>query len=235
MGLAIQMVMAPFNLVENPLVKALFWSSSRSIRPEGKIFGEKSASELLEDDEVVDEQGNPIIRRPSSTSTQIDSNKTKSVEGKVSKSTLSKRTQRGKPLEEIMLDTWDEGAKADLSVLMNALNAENVNTTTSEDKWTPLMILAGLKSTATPSAIRNVLALGADVTMTDVEGWNCLHWAGFHGSILAAKELCTETDLLNMTDKEGNTPSATARKEGNTSVAEIFDSAYVKKDKKKEK
>jgi hypothetical protein len=225
-GLAMQTVMAPFNLIDNPMVKALLWSSSKSIRSQDKIFNEKSASELTADDEVVDAQGNTVIRRPAVTANA----------GKTDNKKIDSKAQTQKQtLEEIMLDTWDEGAKADLSALMSALTKENVNTSTSSDKWTPLMILSGLGSPATQSAIRQVLALGADAAMTDVEGWNCLHWAGFHGSTTAAKELATETALLSVKDKEGNTPAETARKEGNVAVAEIFENAYSVSDTKKDK
>ena len=105
------------------------------------------------------------------------------------------------------------------------------------------MILAGLGGTpGTVSAIRQLLALGADPTLTDVEGWNCFHWAGFHGSLSAAKELCssleTAIDLLQVTDKEGNTPAETAVKEGNSTVADHYKSilgSSVPTDSKKDK
>lgn len=223
-GLAMQAVMAPFNLIENPLIKALLWSGVKTICPEDKIFGEKAASDLTTDDEVVDAQGNAVVRRPGISG--------QSNAGKVDSKKIESKKQT---LEEIMLDTWDDGTKADLTLLLAALTKQNVNTATSVDKWTPLMILSGLATPGTQSAIRQVMALGADVKKTDVEGWNCLHWAGFHGSVTAAKELSTETALLSVKDKEGNTPAETARKEGNIVVAEIFEKAFSEMDTKKDK
>jgi Phosphate transport (Pho88) len=231
-GLAMQTAMAPFNLMDNPMVKALLWSTAKSIQLQDRIFGEKTANELTAEDEVVDAQGNPVVRRPA-----INNTASNTAGGKLVNNTKSDaKTPTSKlSLEEIMLDTWDEGAKADLSMLMGALTKENVNTTTASDKWTPLMILSGIGSETSKSAIRQVLALGADVTMTDVEGWNCLHWAGFHRSIIAAKELSTQSALLLVKDKEGHTPAETARKEGNNAVAEILEQALTESDTKKDK
>jgi hypothetical protein len=57
-GLAIQTVMEPLNLIENPLVKALVLGNS--LRMQDKIFDEKSANVLTPEDETVDESGNPV-------------------------------------------------------------------------------------------------------------------------------------------------------------------------------
>lgn len=206
MGLAIQTIMAPFNLAENALVKALFLGNG--IRPENKIFDEKTAAELTADDEVVDEQGNPVVRSIGAGAAD-------------------------KSLEEIMLDTWDLGNKADLAPLMKALNKKNCNYQTKDDSWTPLMILAGLGAKGTASAIRTLKELGANPALKDKEGWTALHWAAFHGSVNAAKELCTETQVLAVKDKDGHTPIETARKEGNEQVAEIFERALGETKKSK--
>lgn len=209
MGLAIQTIMAPLNLLENPLVRALFLGSG--ISPNDKIFEEKTAAELTADDEIVDEHGNPVVRSVTPAS------------GK-----------KGEPsLEEIILDTWDMGNKADLGPLMKALNKKNCNYQTKEDNWAPLMILSGLGASGTVSAIRTLKEMGADPAITDKEGWNALHWAAFHGSLTAAMELRTDTELLSVKDKDGNTPIDTARKEGNDSVAETFEKALGENKKSK--
>lgn len=242
MGLAIQTVMAPFSLIENPLVKALLWSSSRKITTQDKIFGEKLLSEIDPNDEIVDEHGNQVVR--SSRIQQQNGNNAATLGNQQLTMTnvIPNNESKQQTIEEIILDTWDGGAKADVSLLLNVLTKDNINTTTAEDKWTSLMILSGLGAApGTASAIRHVLGLGADVAMTDVEGWNCYHWAGFHGSIIAAKELLSLTDsipqLLSVKDKEGNTPAETARKEGNTAVADLYEAALLssKNDTKKDK
>merc|ERR1719437_51006 len=61
MGLAIQTIMGPFNLIENPLVKALLMGNG--IEPQNKIFGEKTPEELTDDDEIVDDNGTVIPRQ----------------------------------------------------------------------------------------------------------------------------------------------------------------------------
>lgn len=214
-GLAIQTIMGPFNLADNPLVKALFLGGG-PIAPESKLFDEKLASELTPEDEVVDESGNPLVRAGAGALT--NSSSTPASGGK-DKTMMS--------LEEVMLDTWDSGDKADISYLMGALTSQNCNHQTKQDQWTPLMILAGLGAVkGTASAIRQAIQLGANPAITDKDGWNAMHWAGFHGNPDAARELCkADMPLLEVTDKEGLTPIETAKKENNNEVVKIMEEA----------
>ena len=138
-------------------------------------------------------------------------------------------------LEEVMLDTWDAGDSANITNLMAALTEKNCNHQTKEDKWTPLMILSGLGAVkGTASAIRQAINLGANPAITDKEGWNALHWAAFHGSPQAAKELVKDITLLDATDKEGITPLETAKKENNTEVFKVLEEAEAASEKKEE-
>lgn len=222
MGLAMQAVMGPLNLAENALVKALFLGNG--LRPQDKIFEEKTAAELTADDEVVDEQGNPVVRNLTST-----------TGGAAAANADGSGEEKTKNLEDILLDTWDAGTKADISELMSALTKKNCNYQTKEDNWTALMILAGLSGVAgTASAIRQVQALGGNCAIVDKEGWTPLHWAAFHGSVEAAKELVKkESNKLKILDKEGHTPLDMARKEKNDNVAAVYEEALgdTKKDK----
>jgi ankyrin repeat protein len=225
-GLAIQTVMAPLNLAENAIVKALVLG--QGIREEDKIFEEKTASELTADDEVVDGQGNTIPRNRLGSSAAANN----AITGG---GRAGSTADPNKKLEEIMLDTWDAGANADLTELMSALNKKNCNYQTSEDQWTCLMLLSGLGGVSgTTTAIRHVWhELGADAALTDKEGWNAAHWAAFHGSIDAAKELRKDTSLLKVKDKEGNTPIETAKNEKNDQVASLFEEALAESKKSK--
>lgn len=245
MGLAIQTVMAPLNFLENPLIKALFWSGSGGeFRMQDRIFEEKTLAELTAEDEVVDEQGNPVVRRTTGAvvaATNTTTSTTPAGAATADGSTLTTTTTANnnmtdgtpKSLEEIMLDTWDAGSKADLAPLMAALTKKNCNYQTKEDKWSPIMILAGLGAKGSASAIRQVLELGANPAISDKEGWNALHWAAFHGSQDAARELRKQTNLLASKDKEGLTPLETARKEGNQAVADLLEEAAGESKKSK--
>jgi Phosphate transport (Pho88)/Ankyrin repeats (3 copies) len=197
MGLAIQTIMGPINLIDNPVVKALLIGSG--FRPEDKIFEEKTATEMTPEDELVDVTGNPL---------------TKQLGGAPSGSTF----------EELMLDTWDAGNKADIGTFMEAITKENCNYQTKENGWTPLMILAGLNAKGTTSAIRQVQEMGGNTAIVDVEGWNALHWAVFHGSLDATKELAKDASLLKTKDKEGKMPIDTARAEKNDELAKYLES-----------
>jgi len=195
-GLAIQTIMGPLNLIENPLIKAIILG--KGLRAEDKIFDEKSASELSPEDEVVDASGNPVAR-------QIGGD--------------------GAPtsFEELLLDTWDSGNKADIAPLMAAITKKNCNFRSKESGWTPLMILSGLNAKGTVSAIRQLKDLGGNPAIVDAEGWNALHWAAFHGSVDAAKELVKDAALLSVVDKEGKLPLEMAKAEGNDDVAKFLE------------
>lgn len=199
-GLAMQTVMGPMNLIENPLIKALILGNG--IREEDKIFEEKTASELTPEDEIVDGSGNPIVRQAAGP--PADKGTTASF-------------------ESILLDTWDAGVKADITALMAAVTKKNCNYRTKESGWTPLMILSGLNAKGTVSAIRQVKEMGGNPAIVDAEGWNSLHWAAFHGSIDAAKELVKDTALLTVKDKEGKLPLDMAKAEGNDDVATFLE------------
>ena len=205
MGLAIQTIMGPINLMENPIVRALFLGSG--FRPEDKIFDEKTSNELTPEDEIVDESGNTVTR-------QVVAGSGSSSGG-------------GGTFEEIMLDTWDAGNKAQIGNFMEAVNKKNCNYRTKENGWTPLMVLAGLNAKGTASAIRQVKELGGNPAIVDVEGWNALHWAAFHGSLDAAKELAKDSTLLDVKDKEGKLPLEMAKSEGNNEVVKYLETVVA--------
>jgi len=206
MGLAIQTIMGPFNLIENPLVKAIFMGSG--FIPKNKIFDEKALEELVPEDEVVDESG-----------TEIPRNRLLVMEG------AAKKASPTDSFEELILDTWDAGNRADLKAFVKAVTKENCNNRSQENGWTPLMILSGLASSdGTAKAIQAVIALGGSPGVTDAEGWNSLHWAAFHGSLKAAKELYEyDATLLDVKDKEGKLPLEMAKQEDNKDVAKYLE------------
>ena len=210
-GLAIQTIMGPLNLLENPLVKALILGNG--LQKEDKIFDEKTASELTADDDVVDDQGNPVVRQVTADGTA---------------SSASNSTTTTGTFEDLLLDTWDAGNKADVGALMSAITKKNCNYRTKENGWTPLMLLAGLSAKGTTSAIRQVKELGGNPAIVDVEGWNAMHWACFHGSVEGAKELALKDKaLLLVKDKEGTLPLDMARAEGNDEVAKLIESQEI--------
>jgi len=198
-GLAMQTIMGPLNLIENALVKAIIFGDG--FRPEDKIFEEKTAAELTPDDEIVDESGNPLVR-------QIN----------------PLNAKEGATLEDLLLDTWDAGNNADIGSLMAAIDKKNCNYRTKENGWTPLMIVSGLNAKGKISAIRQIKELGGNPAIVDAEGWNSLHWAAFHNSVDSAKELVKDTSLLSVQDKEGHLPLDLAKAEKNEDVVKFLES-----------
>jgi len=217
MGLAIQAVMGPLNLFENPLVKALFLGNG--FRMEDKIFEEKELSELDTDDEdVVDESGNTV-----SPMTLKIAAKGGGANNDDNDKDSKKKKQKQSPsdaFDELLLDTWDMGNKADISKFMDGLTSKNCNNRTKENGWTPLVILSGLDAKGTVSAMRQLISIGGNPAITDKEGWNALHWAAFHGSVKAAEELYKQDpSLLNVKDNDGKLPLEMAQTEDNKDVA----------------
>ena len=206
MGLAIQTIMGPFNLAENPLVKAVLMGNG--FNQADKIFEEKALSELADEDEVVDETG-----------TEIPKTKLLQMEG------ATKPQSKADVFEELMLDTWDAGIQADLDGFVKKVTKKNCNLRSKESGWTPLMILSGLPSSdKTAAAIKSVIALGGNPSVVDAEGWNALHWASFHGNLDTAKQLYEyDSGLLVVKDKEGKLPVEIAKQEGNNDIAKYLE------------
>ena len=227
MGLAIQAVMGPFNIWENVLVRTLLLRGTKvfsdpTLQQELRIFDEKLSIQELDPstDEAVDEQGNPIVIRNNKNA--------------INNGTSTTTTTATKSLEDVMLDTWDQGANASLAELLSMLNSKNINTSTKEDGWTSLMIVSGLKCENDVPAIRTMIQeYKADIMMTDHDGWTCLHWAAFHNSLSAATELYHQTALLTIADNEGKTPLDIAIAENNTGIADLLQTVVndTKKDK----
>lgn len=214
-GLAIQSVMTPFNLAENALVSALIFKGGLSNIKEKRIFGEKTRDELSATDEVTDAQGNVIVLKKG------DTKESKKIEAGTKKS-----------FEDLLLDTWDLGADADVAPLMAELNKKNINYATSENGWTPIMIMSGLGAQGAVAAMKEMKKLGANPSQVDKEGWNALHWSAFHGSADAAKCLVAKDGfdgivlgLHEVVDKEGKNPIVHAKDEGNDDVARVIEEA----------
>lgn len=201
-GLAIQSVMCPFNLAENALFYNVIWQTEGLGNLKKRRIFDEKLREDLTDDDEV-------------------------VDGDGNKIVLKKKS-----FEEVLLDTWDLGADADIEPLMGMLNKKNINFATSDNGWTPIMIMSGLGAKSAIGAMRQMKAMGANPGKVDKEGWNALHWAAFHGSADAAKVLLSKDDydgialgLHEVEDKEGKTAVVHARDEGNDDVAKVIEGA----------
>jgi len=176
--------------------------------PKDKIFEEKSFEELTNDDEVVDETGTEIPRQ-----------RLLALQG------AAKPQSKTDSFEELMLDTWDAGNRADISSFLKKVTKKNCNLRSKENGWTPLMILSGFGSSEEISkAIDAVIKQGGNPSILDMEGWNALHWAAFHGSMKTAKQLYEyDASLLEVKDKEGKLPLDLAKQEGNKDIAKYLE------------
>ncbi len=207
-GLAMQAVMGPFNLFENSFAKTILFSMPKDEDSfkEARMFKEKYKNELSDNDEIVDAEGNTIVMK-----------KEKSSKKGGAKS-------KAKSFEDLLLDTWDEGTKADIAPLMKLLKKENVNHKTKDSGGTPLMIMTAIGAKGATDAMKKMKSLGASATITDKEGWNALHWAAFHGCKEGAVTLMEVFDGMKLglhlvKDAEGMTPLDHAVKENNNDIA----------------
>lgn len=220
-GLAMQSVMGPFNLFENAFAKAILLGGANIAAAEKKedgsslkkhrLFNEKYRDELTEKDEVIDEEGKILVLKKE----------------KGSKKGGAAGKNKEKSFEDILLDTWDLGDKADIGPLMKQLNKANINYKTKENQWTPLMIMTAIGAEGANDAIKKMKSLNASASMTDGEGWNALHWAAFHGCVEGAETLMDVFDGIKLglhlaKDAEGMTPLELATKEGNDGVATLI-------------
>ena len=223
MGLAIQTIMGPLNLFENPLVKALVFG--QGFRREDKIFEEKTVEELTDDDDVVDASGNEVPKHALLGGTST----TKTLQGDTKSNKKKKQKKKdgtasdAVAFDTILLDTWDLGNQADIPHFITKITKDNCNHRTADSGWTPLMILAGLDAPGTVDGIHAVLALGGNAAITDGEGWHALHWSAFHGSVTAAQALMAHApSLLTVRDTDGKSALDMATTEGNTEVAKYL-------------
>jgi len=207
-GLAMQTIMGPLNLLENSFAKNILLGGGKDKDEKGekrRFFDEKFRSEMTDKDEVVDAEGKMIVLK-------------KEKKDKNSKS---------KSFEDLLLDTWDDGATADIEPLVKAFKKDNINFKTKESGWTPLMVMAAIGAKGAVDAIKKMKSIGASATVTDNEGWNALHWAAFHGSLEGAIAVMDAYDGIKLSlhltkDKEGMTPLEHASKEGNTAIADYL-------------
>jgi len=222
MGLSMQCIMGPLTLYESPLTKFFFFGETKS-------FNEKSKEELTPEDEVVDSEGNPVKLEKKEEPMKEDT-VVRTVEPPEIDSTCA--SEIDKKFEDQLLDVWDRGSDADVTPLVEALTKSNVNYRTSENMWSPLMILCGLSIDETREVISQMITLGADAELVDGEGWNALHWAAFHGNLKALDMLLSEGDdgfdgvklgLHLVKDKDGKIPLDLARAEENYEVADILE------------
>ena len=68
------------------------------------------------------------------------------------------------------------GTDTDITPLRTILTEKNINSATSDNGWTPIMIMNGLGVKSEPGAMRQMKGLGANPEKLDKEGWNALHW-----------------------------------------------------------
>lgn len=211
-GLCIQSVMAPINFIDNAVVKYFLLGDKNA-------FEYKKKEDLTDEDEVVDAEGNTVVIRPEIATTK------------------KKKKEPETNVEEIMLDTWDRGAEADIAPLLKVLTKKNVNNKSKESGWTPVMIMAGLGVRNTTEGLNKLKSLGANPSTVDEEGWNSLHWSAFHGSAGAASHLLSpegfdgvSIGLHLVKDKEGKTALDHAETEKNDDVAAVIRSSLSKEE-----
>lgn len=216
-GFVTQSIMAPLNFTDNAAVSFFLMGNENA-------FEVKSGEELTTNDEIVDKEGNVIVP---STKGVITSKK--------------KEVKDTRKFEEIILDTWDMGAEADVKPFMKALKKGNVNFKTKENSWTPLMVMSGLGIKDVAEYLEKMKELGADPTITDAEGWNALHWSAFHGSADAARYILSKKGfdgisigLHTATDNENMNALAHAEAEKNLDVRDVIEEYSPKENEMKE-
>jgi len=197
--LFLQSLMAPVTLYESGVFKKFILGDTSRVWGE-KLPGEEGAVETIKDENDSGATTNATIKEEKKTSS----------------------------LEDIILNTWDAGKNANIATLLKAINKDNVNLQTKEGNWSALMILCGLPHTAADD-IKKLLSLGADVSITDDDGCNALHWASYHDRPKAAEVLVASVKgndeklaLLKAKSSESSTPIEVAQELNNAAVLSIL-------------
>jgi len=225
-GLAMQCVMGPFNFFENHLTKIfLLGATKHKVTGEEdmsvRLFDEKLASELKPDDQIVDEQGKVVAT------------------GRSLKSAGKKDKIAAAPAppawDDVLLNTWDAGRKADAALILKTLTLQNANDPTEdENRWTALMILSGLKNCrGWKKGMEALREHGAEADATDCDGWNALHWAAQHNHAEAARMILAPEGfdgvrkgrVYEVKDKEGKLPIDIAKEKKHEEVAKAIEEA----------
>lgn len=210
--MVIQAVMAPFNLYDNPLVRAYILG-----KREGRLWNERLEGESAE--EAATAAGITATVTAATTTTTTTTTKTTSVK---------KAKSIGLTPEEAIAKVLAAGTDADFDELWDAVKSA-VNAKTKEDQWTALMVACG-SPIDTDEFIRKLISAGADVTAVDGDGWTALHWSAFHGRPEAAETLLSScpsdklAQLLSATASDGRTALEVAKGEENGDVVDVINS-----------
>jgi Phosphate transport (Pho88) len=220
------------------------------LTPEQRLFGEKLSLDELnaETDRVVDEHGNaiklPVVSGVGSSGNNHNASRMASAAATTTNGTAlvaQSDSSSPKSYEDVLLDTWDDGVQANLDGLLQAVTIDNVNVATSEAGWTALMIVCGLHTISSASSTTSTAAIDtlittyrANVRATDTDGWNCFHWAMFHGHRAAIPQLVQSIpdvtvveECCRVLDGDGKTPLDIARQEGNDDMISLLPKVIV--------
>jgi hypothetical protein len=247
MGLGIQVVMGPFGVWENAVVmhyikQGLGMGGKGSVE-DSKLLGEIMDKDLTaEQRNWIDAEGVLTITPPAEgevvaelTAEETEKAKASLKKQKAKAIASTSDDDKNKVLDELILDTWDAGSKANpdgekLVSYMKDKGSKTVNYQTSESGWTALMIMSGLHSEQAVSldSIKRLKKAGANLSALDQEGWSAIHWAAFHSSVTGMKALievyseAEVTKCLSVKDKEGKNPLELAVEEKNTEVEDVI-------------
>ena len=245
-SMVMQAMMMPLTFIDAPVVKRHFLGDERAHGE--KLEGEERPEDKDEDD---DGESDDSSNEKDDSRKNLD-NSTESTSASKSEETSSK--DRGEDNAEndddeppealdpevekvaaLIGEAWDDGKEAKYEPLLKALTPALVNTK-SDSEATALMVIAAGNNDVS-KYVRKVLALGADPTICDDEGWTALHWATYHTNVSGVTTLCDVVagslckKMLESTDDAGETALDLARRELSNSEEELKE---LEKEKKKE-
>mmetsp|Transcript_39791 Transcript_39791/g.51298 ORF Transcript_39791/g.51298 Transcript_39791/m.51298 type:complete len:383 (+) Transcript_39791:24-1172(+) len=208
-SILMQACMMPITFIDCKVVQRYFMGKGDNNE---RVYGEILQGEDIPKDEEVEE----IETKEAEEVTT--KNQTSSSSSSSSKSPSGNQST----LKRLIQGTWDSGKSAKYEPLLKILSSSNVNTKTDSD-FTALMVVSAGVGDVTDS-VQHILDLGADVTMSDDEGWTALHWATFHGNAYGVKALCNTSNASNLKDikdADGNTALDLANNEKDTCEREL--------------
>lgn len=180
MGIHVSILMAlvtvPLDLWEDPLVRkyVLGWTTPNA-------YGEKYTD--------------PTGRSAAAVTGTVTDGSTAGVAG---------GTARDDDYEEAIFRTWESQDPVEIPIFeqLLAVQGKDPNYGSAEQGWTAMHVVAGSPQNGRREFIR-LLELGCKPSVADKDGWTALHWAAFHGNVLAAQVLCAAFGVEVATAAQG--------------------------------
>ena len=213
---AMQIVLGPFAMYEDPIVRKYYLAAigvplpdgaGPNLGPNGESLVEPPASDTVVPSPAAEggaapaSVSHPALRAAPSTSATI-------AAGQQQHQQQQQLSAADVAAHDLIFDTWQHSEdRIDVSVFQSMLApGRDINFAgAGGKKWTALMVVSGL-SVNKAEDVAALLAMGADPFQQDAEGSTALHWAAIHGCAFAISTITAAFSSNGVTVPGGGAP-----------------------------